>query len=93
MRETYEIYIHSDGRAVCPYCAGLMRTAGNGEIIQCHDCHRRLARIGAGVASDRVMQYGGGVCDAQGQQNTPRGAATVADAGHEEGERSGSKGA
>ena len=58
MGKTHEIYIHGDGRAVCPFCKGLMRTAGNGEVIQRHDCRKALIRIDDSGASERVMRYG-----------------------------------
>ena len=61
MGQTHEIYIHGDGRAACPYCAGLMRTAGNGEVIKCHDCRKVLIRVSGSSISDRVMQYRIGV--------------------------------
>lgn len=59
MGGTYELYIHGDGRAVCPFCAGLMRTAEAGEYIQCHDCHKVLIRIGDTGFSEKMMQYEG----------------------------------
>lgn len=58
MGDTYEIYIHGDGRAVCPFCKGLMRTADAGETIQCNDCHKRLIRIGESGFSEKAIQYG-----------------------------------
>lgn len=57
MGKTHEIYIHGDGRAVCPFCKGLMRTSDNGEVIQCHDCHKVLIRVGNSVVSERVINY------------------------------------
>ncbi len=36
----YSVYLHPDGRAACPVCAGMAKTTANKEHLRCFDCGR-----------------------------------------------------
>lgn len=36
----YSVYLHPDGRAACPVCAGTAKTTAGKEHLRCFDCGR-----------------------------------------------------